>query len=258
MSDSPLLLAAVSIAVVMFSTWLVSLAMRNASIVDIVWGLGFPIVAIMTFIGDTDRGSSDVVILTMVVIWGLRLGGYLAWRNLGHDEDYRYRAMRRRWGARFPIISLLTVFTLQGSLMWIVSLPVQLSHRGEGRAIGVLTVVGLVVWAVGLAFETIGDWQLTRFKAEPANSGKVMDRGLWRYTRHPNYFGDACVWWGIAIAAANVPVARWGVIGAVVMNILLVRVSGKALLERSLAKRKEGWSEYTARTSGFLPRPPRA
>ncbi|MGA1345906.1 MAG: DUF1295 domain-containing protein [Ilumatobacteraceae bacterium] len=258
MTDSPLALAAITVAVVMLTTWLVSIAIRNASIVDIVWGLGFPVVAVATFLADGNRGSLDVVILAMVVIWGLRLGGYLAWRNLGHEEDYRYRAMRRRWGSRFPLVSLLTVFTLQGTLMWIVSLPVQLSHRGEGRSVGVVAVVGLAVWAIGLAFETIGDWQLTRFKADPRNAGKVMDRGLWRYTRHPNYFGDSCVWWGIAIAASTVPVARWGLIGAGVMNVLLVRVSGKALLERSLSKRKDGWAEYAARTSGFIPRPPRA
>jgi steroid 5-alpha reductase family enzyme len=258
MTDSPLALAAITVAVVMLTTWLVSLVMRNASIVDIVWGLGFPVVAVTTFVTDSDRGALDGLILAMVLVWGLRLGGYLAWRNLGHGEDYRYRAMRRRWGSRFPLVSLLTVFTLQGTLMWIVSLPVQLSHRGEGRSIGVLAVVGLVVWAIGLAFEAIGDWQLTRFKADPTNAGKVMDRGLWRYTRHPNYFGDSCVWWGIAITAATVPVARWGLIGAVVMNVLLVRVSGKALLERSLSKRKDGWAEYAARTSGFIPRPPRA
>jgi len=257
MTDTPLVLAALTITIVMLTTWVVSLAIRNASIVDIVWGLGFPIVAVVTFIGDSDRGSLDTLIVVMVVVWGLRLGGYLAWRNLGHEEDYRYRAMRRRWGSRFPLVSLLTVFTLQGTLMWVVSLPVQLSHRGEGGSIGGIALIGAVVWVTGLLFESVGDWQLTRFKSDPSNAGKVMDRGLWRYTRHPNYFGDCLVWWGIAITASTVPIARWGLIGAVVMNVLLVRVSGKALLERSLSKRKDGWSEYAARTSGFIPRPPR-
>jgi steroid 5-alpha reductase family enzyme len=194
----------------------------------------------------------------MTTIWGLRLAGYLAWRNLGHGEDYRYRAMRKRWGSRFTLISLVTVFAFQGLMMWIVSLPVQLGQAdATPEQIGVLAWIGVAVWVVGLGFETIGDAQLARFKADPTNAGKVMDRGLWRYTRHPNYFGDACVWWGIALVAAETGSGAWGLIGAALMTLLLRRVSGVTLLEKSLVKRREGYTEYVARTSPFIPRPPK-
>jgi len=165
--------------------------------------------------------------------------------------------MRRHFGRRFPLISLVTVFALQGALMFVVSLPVQLGQAATKPELGWIAWVGVAVYAVGLFFESVGDVQLARFKAEPANKGKVMDRGLWGYTRHPNYFGDACVWWGIAIVAAETRLGLWGLIGAVVMTVLLLRVSGVALLERSLTKRKPDYAAYVERTSAFFPRPPR-
>ena len=133
----------------------------------------------------------------------------------------------------------------------------QLGQAATSPDLGVLAWIGAAVWAVGLAFEAIGDWQLARFKKDPANAGQVMDRGLWRYTRHPNYFGDACVWWGIALVAAETGLGRWGLLGAAVMTVLLLRVSGVALLEKSLSKRKPGYAEYVARTSAFVPLPPK-
>ena len=211
----------------------------------------------MRFTVDDGLDARQWLLVVMTTVWGLRLAGYLAWRNLGHGEDYRYRAMRKHWGPRFPIISLLTVFTLQGALMFVVSLGVQLGQAATSPDLGVLAWIGAAVWAVGLAFEAIGDWQLARFKKDPANAGQVMDRGLWRYTRHPNYFGDACVWWGIALVAAETGLGRWGLLGAAVMTVLLLRVSGVALLEKSLSKRKPGYAEYVARTSAFVPLPPK-
>ena len=252
-----LLLAALTIAILMVATWLISVAIKDASIVDISWGLGFATVATVLWIADDAKSNLDTLLWLMTLLWGLRLCLYLARRNLGHGEDYRYVAMRKRWGPAFPLISFLTVYTLQGTLMWVVSLPVQLSHRAEG-SIGVLAVIGAVLWAVGLYFEVVGDIQLSRFKADPANQGKVLDTGLWRYTRHPNYFGDACVWWGIAIVACSVSVGVWGLIGAAVMNVLLLKVSGVALLERSLVRRKPEYQAYIDRTSAFIPRPPKS
>ena len=253
--------AAVAIAVVMVATWLVSLPLRNASIVDIVWGLGFVVVAWTVRAQGTTNSVRQWVLVAMVTAWGLRLAGHLFWRNHGKGEDYRYRAMRRRWGSRFPVISLGTVFVLQGVLMWTVSLPVQLAQTAGGDGIGPVAVLGIVAWCVGLFFEAVGDLQLARFKADPANDGVVMDRGLWRYTRHPNYFGDACGWWGIGLVAVEAPlgfVARIAtLVGPLVMTVLLLRVSGVALLEKSLQKRKPKYAEYVARTSAFLPRPPR-
>jgi len=249
--------AALTIAVLMLGTWVVSLIVKNASIVDVVWGLGFVAVAWMVAARVDGNADRQFLIVAMTTLWGVRLAVYLFLRNRGNGEDYRYRAMRKRWGSRFPIISLGTVFLLQGVLMWIVSLPVQLGQVKQSPDVGFLAWIGVLLWAVGLFFETVGDAQLTAFKQDPANEGLVMDRGLWRYTRHPNYFGDACVWWGIALVAAETTVGRWGLIGALVMTILLRRVSGVTLIEKSLVKRRAGYEEYVARTSPFVPRPPK-
>lgn len=250
--------AAIAIVALMLVTWVISLMVRNASIVDIVWGLGFVVVAWTVFLAvDGGNDTRRILLVLMTTVWGLRLAGYLGWRNHGKPEDYRYRAMRKRWGSRFALVSLGTVFAFQGLMMWIVSLPVQLGQADPTPDVGPLAVVGVAVWLVGLFFEVVGDAQLARFKADPANAGIVMDRGLWRYTRHPNYFGDACVWWGIALVAAETGTGAWGLIGAALMTLLLRRVSGVTLLEKSLVKRRQGYEDYVARTSPFVPRPPR-
>jgi hypothetical protein len=248
--------AAVVIAILMVGTWLLSLVLRNASIVDITWGLGFVAVAWTGRIATHGNSARQWLITVLVTVWGLRLAGYLFWRNHGKGEDFRYRAMRKHWGPRFGVISLVTVFVLQGTLMWVVSLPVQLAQARD-TAVGPLAYVGAAIWALGLLFETVGDLQLARFKADSSNAGRVMDRGLWRYTRHPNYFGDSCVWWGIALVAAETGAGAWGLIGALVMTVLLLKVSGVALLEKSLTKRREGYTDYVARTSAFVPLPAR-
>jgi len=259
MTGSVLLAAAAAVVVLMLGTWLLSLVWHDASIVDPVWPLGFVVIAWVTRVVASGHGlpARQWIIVAMTTIWGLRLSGYLAWRKHGAPEDPRYQAMRRHWGDRFPLMSLLTVFALQGVLMWIVSLPVQLGQVRDTPDLGVLAFVGIALWLVGVTFETVGDAQLARFKADPASAGQVMDRGLWRYTRHPNYFGDTCVWWGIALVAAETGIGAIGIVGAVVMTVLLVRVSGVPMLERSMAKRRPGYTEYVARTSAFIPRPPR-
>lgn len=182
-------------AVAMTCLWGLSLALRDASIVDIWWGPGFGVLAATAYLSSGAGGARAALVLAGTLLWGLRLGGYLLWRNAGHGEDPRYQAMRRYWGPRFPWISLPTVFLLQGVLMWCVSLPVQVAIASEPSPLGVLDALGVLLFAVGLCFESVGDFQLARFKADPENAGKVMDRGLWRYTRHPNYFGDCVVWW---------------------------------------------------------------
>jgi steroid 5-alpha reductase family enzyme len=239
--------------------WLLSLALRDASIVDIFWGLGFATIAAATFLWTRDGGDSRRgLIAAMTIVWGLRLGLYLFWRNAGHGEDPRYVAMRRNLGSRFWWVSLFSVFGLQGVLMWIVSLPVQLGQVAPGDAFTVLDGAGVALYAVGLAFETVGDAQLARFRSDPANAGAVMDRGLWRYTRHPNYFGDFCVWWGIFLVALSSAGAAGSVVGPLVMSFLLLRVSGVPMLERSIRKRRPDYERYARQTSAFFPRPPRS
>ncbi len=233
--------------------WLVSLAKRNVSIVDVFWGLGFVVLAWLYRATAPDPTFRALLVSLLGTVWGLRLSGYILWRNWGRGEDYRYRDMRQRRGARFPVVSLWTVFWLQGVILWVVALPIFAAARAAGPpGLTLLDAAGVTLFAVGLWFETVGDLQLARFKADPANRGKVMDRGLWRFTRHPNYFGDAVVWWGFfAFAAATG--AWWSAVGPALMTVLLLRVSGVSLLERGLAESKPGYRAYIERTSAFVP-----
>ena len=257
-TSTVLLAAIVTIACLMLATWSVSLLRRDASIVDIVWGLGFVLVAWAAKFVTGASGAGNWLLLLMVTVWGLRLAAYLAKRNLGKGEDFRYKAMRRKHGERFAIVSLYTVFGLQGALMFVVSLPVTMGQRDTSAGAGFVVFLGFVVWAIGIYFEAVGDAQLARFKRDPRNEGQIMDQGLWALTRHPNYFGDSLVWWGLAIVGSSQGAGVWAFLGAGVMTVLLVRVSGAAMLDRLLAKRKPGYAEYMARTSGFIPMPRRS
>jgi len=252
---SPTTLAAV--AALMVLVWLLSLAVRDASIVDIVWGLGFAMIAVVGYVRAEGYPARRTLVAVLTMVWGVRLAVHLLMRNWGAGEDYRYQAMRRRWGTRFPVVSLVTVFGLQGVIMWVVSLPVQAAQVSPtpGR-LTVLDGVGIAAWVVGFAFEVVGDWQLRRFKADPDNAGRVMEKGLWRYTRHPNYFGDATMWWGLGIIAVATG-AWWALLGPLVMTIFLLRVSGVPLLERRMSRTRPGYAEYAARTSSFVPLPPK-
>ena len=251
-----LVVNAAAIVALMVATWRLSIRLGRADIVDAVWPLGFVVVGWLTWLiadGATDRKD---VLVTMVTLWGVRLSAYLAWRMRGTPEDRRYQAMRRRHGDRFDRVSLGTVFLFQGALMWIVSLPLQIGQVPESPArIGLAGVFALALYGVGMFFEAVGDWQLARFKAKPWNRGKVLDTGLWRYTRHPNYFGDFCVWWGVFLVAATTTAGMASIPGPIVMTVLLMRVSGVPLTERHLAKR-EGYEAYVARTNAFFPGPP--
>jgi steroid 5-alpha reductase family enzyme len=250
--------AAIAVLILMLSVWVLSLLLKNASIVDIVWGLGFVLIAWVSNVASDGSSAVGLAVALMVSVWGVRLAGYLWWRNHGKGEDFRYVAMRKHYGQRFPLISLITVFSLQGVLMLLVSLPVQLAQQSDDSSLNALSMVGVLVWIVGVLFESVGDVQLARFKARPENAGKVMDRGLWRFTRHPNYFGDACAWWGIAIVALQSNLGWLGLAGALVMNFLLVRVSGVPMLEKTMHQRRPDYVAYQNRTSGFIPRKPKS
>jgi steroid 5-alpha reductase family enzyme len=237
--------------------WLVSLAVRDASIVDIAWGPAFVAIAVVAYrIGD-GAPARGRLLLALVALWGLRLGGYLAWRNLGRGEDFRYRRMREHWGARFAWVSLFTVFLLQAALAWVVSLPIQLAMASPIPArLGWLDAAGAAVFAIGFLFESLGDLQLARFKADPANAGTVLDSGLWGWTRHPNYFGDFLVWWGLFLIALATPRGYGSLIGPLLMSWLLMRVSGVPMLERALRRKRPGYDDYRRRVPAFFPRPP--
>lgn len=251
---------AIGLALAMVALWAISLPLRNASIVDLFWGCAFVLVAWGTVgwlawrTGEppTARG---ILLVAMTTLWGLRLTIYLTWRNWGEPEDYRYRSMREVPGRNFARFSLVWIFLLQGLLVWVVSLPLQMGIPTRWP-LAWLDGLGIVIWGVGWCFETIGDWQLARFRRDPANRGKVLDTGLWAYTRHPNYFGDCLVWWGIYLMAASGG-AAWTILGPITMTILLMRVSGVSLLESTITERRPDYRAYQERTSPFFPWPPR-
>ncbi len=235
--------------------WLLSLLRRDASIVDIFWGPGFVVLAWLY----RDLGASEslraTLVPVLVTIWGLRLALHILWRSRGKGEDPRYQAMRKRRGARFPLLSLPIVFWLQAVLMWIVAMPL-LAAQTASTPWSWLDSLGVALFAVGFFFEAVSDLQLSRFRADPANAGRVMDRGLWRLSRHPNYFGDATLWWGLGCFALAVPGGAWTLLGPALMSLLIVRVSGVTLLERGLSARP-GYDDYVRRTSAFFPWPPK-
>jgi steroid 5-alpha reductase family enzyme len=252
-----------------FLTWLVSVAKRNVAIVDSLWSLMFLLAALAyAWVAPAwdEAGAAHVaapgtverrqLVLVLVAIWALRLAVYITARNWGHPEDYRYQAIRRRNDPGFTFKSLYLVFGLQALLAWVISLPLLGAILGI-RPLGVLDYAGVALWGVGLVFEAGGDWQLAQFKKNPANQGQVMDRGLWRYTRHPNYFGDFCVWWGFYLIAASAG-AWWSFPGPLVMSVLLMKVSGVAMLEKTIGKRRPGYEEYIRRTNAFFPGPRKA
>jgi steroid 5-alpha reductase family enzyme len=247
---------AAAIAVYMAVVWALSLPLRDASIADVFWGPGFAFTAIVAaFLSPPSARATLLVVLTSA--WGLRLAFHIGtrWRKK-KEEDRRYQAMRATWGDRFPVVSLFTVFLLQGALLWVVSLPLQAGAAlGAVSPLGPADLAGVLVFAVGLVFEAVGDAQLSRFLADPSSRGRVMETGLWRYTRHPNYFGDALVWWGRGIIGAATG-TWWCLVGPALMTFLLVRVSGVSLLEKDIAGRRPEYVAYIRRTSPFLPRPP--
>jgi len=234
--------------------WVVSVIVKNVSIVDLFWGLGFIISGVFYFLKTGGNEPRKIILILLVSVWALRLSVYLAWRNIGKGEDFRYKQFREKYGAnRYWWISFFQTFLLQGILMWLISATLLGAQiQKQNSSLGVLDYAGIVLWIIGFCFESIGDLQLARFKNDPANKGKVLDKGLWRYTRHPNYFGDSAVWWGygfLCLAAGS----YLPVLGSVLMTALIIKVSGVALLEKSLKEQKPEYKEYIENTSAFLP-----
>jgi steroid 5-alpha reductase family enzyme len=238
----------------MSALWLVSLWLKDSSIVDIFWGAGFVVVNwVSFFLVPEGVPARQWLLNVLVTLWGLRLAIHIFLRNAGKGEDFRYRKWREESGRNWWWFSFFKVFLLQGVLMWIISVPiVAVQNAVQPQNLIWLDFVGVAVWLFGFFFEAVGDWQLKRFKSNPENKGKVLKSGVWRYTRHPNYFGDAAQWWGfylIALAAG----AFWTIFSPIIMTILLLRISGVALLEKSLEDTKPGYQAYKETTSAFVP-----
>ena len=241
------------ILIMMLLLWLVSLALRNSSIIDIFWGIGFMVVAWLTF-ALTPQGylSRKQLIVALVTIWGLRLALHIGFRNWGRPEDFRYAKWRAENGTRWWWISFFKVFLLQGGLMWIISAPlIAAQTSGFPAILTPLDFIGAVLWLIGFFFEFVGDLQLALFKADKSSRGKLFTAGLWKHTRHPNYFGEAVLGWGyyvVALAAGS----PWTVFSPILMTFLLLRISGVTMLERTM-KSKTGYEEYMERTNAFVP-----
>jgi steroid 5-alpha reductase family enzyme len=250
--------AGLAILVFMTILWLISLALKNSSIVDIFWGSGFVITAWVAFLLTPDGALlRKALICGLTTIWGLRLSFHILVRNWGKEEDFRYQAWRKEAGARWWWFSFFKVFLLQGILMWIIAAPLVTAQvSAQPSRLTLLDIAGVALWAIGFFFEAAGDWQLVRFKADPANKGKLMTSGVWRYSRHPNYFGDSAQWWGYYLMTAAAG-GYWTIFSPVLMTALLLRVSGVALLERTLKETKPGYREYMESTSAFVPWFPR-
>jgi len=249
LSALPVLLVAATL------TWLLSLPLRNVAIVDSLWSLMLFAAGVIYGLGADPRAPRLAFELWLLLIWAARLSFYITARSLGKGEDRRYQEIRARNQPHFTLKSLYLVFWLQAGLAWIISLPL-LGAFASNTPIGWLDYAGMLLWLTGMIFEAGGDWQLARFKRDPTNHGRVLDRGLWRYTRHPNYFGEFCIWWGfylIALAAG----AWWALPAPLVLTFMLLRVSGVTLLEKDIGKRRPQYADYVLKTNAFFPGPPR-
>ena len=241
-----------ALAVFAAAGWALSVFRSNVDHVDSQWSLMF-LLALIAYAGTAPETERGRLLLVLVAIWAIRLSVYLTARNWGHPEDRRYQAIRARNQPGFAFSSLYRIFLFQAALAWVISLPLLGGALGRTE-LGWLDWAGVALWAVGFVFEAVGDWQLARFKRDPANAGKVMDRGFWRWTRHPNYFGDFCVWWGFGLIGLSAG-AWWGLLGPALMTVLLLRVSGVTLLERDIGQRRPEYAEYIRRTNAFFPGP---
>ena len=240
--------------------WLYSIRIRDVSFIDAFWAFGMVMMAASSFFQTEGDPARKWLLTGLCLLWGLRLATHLFVRWRAHGEDPRYKKIlgaameKNRWG--FGKAALIMVFAMQGPMLMIVCLPVQLGQISR-EPVGMLAGIGAIIALIGIAFESIGDAQLNRFRQDPASVGKVLDSGLWRYTRHPNYFGDACTWWGLYLIAAEASPGWWSLPGPLLITWLLTRLSGVPMLERGLKKTRPGYAEYVQRTSGFLPLPPK-
>lgn len=231
--------------------WVASTIYRKASIVDVFWSLAFLVLALWFLWQTPERTLRSVLIVALVAIWAVRLAGYLAWRTAGAPEDHRYAKMREAWGSRFWWVSLFTVFWLQAFLAWIISLPLwwAITHSAESQPL--LDALAFVLWAAGFTIKTTADAQLARFKSDQRNAGQVLQTGLWRYSRHPNYFGEAVLWWGFYGFAVSS--GGWAILSPLLMTFLLLKVSGIPLIEPALVELRSAYAGYIRRTPAFFP-----
>jgi steroid 5-alpha reductase family enzyme len=234
--------------------WIVSVIIKDASIVDIFWGMTFVVTNTYYFLTTGDFHTRKIILLVLVTLWGLRLSIFLAFRNIGKGEDYRYQEFRKKYGPeRYWWFSFFQVYLLQGIFSILVSITLLGAHfNTQSNDLNLLDYLGILVWLFGFIFEAGGDYQMTKFKKNPDSTGRVLNTGFWKYTRHPNYFGDSAVWWSYAIFSIAAG-SYWTIVGSFIMTFLLLKVSGVALLEKSLKAGKPEYNDYIQKTNSFLP-----
>lgn len=238
----------------MAAVWCFSIVKRDASLVDRFWGIGFILVAWSTYLQLAEHTVRALVLVSITTLWGLRLSLHITVRNWRHGEDARYVAMRQEHPKHFALWSFFAVFMLQGILVVVIGSPLQLGQGFRGVASwDAWVVIGSVIAVAGLLCEAVADWQLVVFRNNPKNSGGVLNSGLWRYSRHPNYFGDALMWWGLYCIAVGGPWAVWSFYAPLLMTFFLLKVSGVALLEKTIVERRGAYAEYVRKTSAFVP-----
>jgi steroid 5-alpha reductase family enzyme len=247
-----------SLAVLIYAVmWFIVAVVKNRNdVADIAWGGGFVCAALTAYSVQGINEPRAILVLVLVITWGMRLMLHIGIRNRGKPEDHRYKAWREEWGSTYLVRSFLQVFLLQGFLLLVISSPVTLAITRSGPPLGVLDAIGFCIFLVGFLFEAIGDFQLLQFKKDPANKGRIMNIGLWRYTRHPNYFGEVTLWWGIFLICFAVPGSIWTVVGPLTITWLILKVSGTPLLEKRYVDNPE-YAEYIKKTSSFFPLPPK-
>jgi steroid 5-alpha reductase family enzyme len=253
-----LLITGGALLVVMAVAFTVAIKTGRHSVVDTAWGIGLALAAVAALLSSIGHGqpARRYTLLAASVLWGLRLAAYIGWRNHGKGEDPRYRDLLSRARGNKNLYALRVIYLLQALILWLATVPVQAGMLERAPA-GALVVIGALVWLGGFVFESVGDWQLARFKAEPAHQGMIMDRGLWRYTRHPNYFGDFCMWWGLFLISLGSRVELLFVFAPLLMTYILIRGTGQRMTDRRMTASRPQYADYVARTSGFVPLPPK-
>ncbi len=256
MIQHPYTIALIAILAVGVVSWLFSVIRKDVSFVDSLWSLFFLLAAVVFAIESQPISIRGKLVLVLVAIWALRLCVYITARNWGEPEDYRYQSIRAHNEPGFAFKSLYIVFGLQGVLAWLVAMPLLPAIASES-ALTAVDIIAVMLWLTGFIFEAGGDYQLSRFKAREDSAGRVLDTGLWRYTRHPNYFGDFCMWWAFylfAVASGG----WWSILSPLLMSVLLLKVSGVAMLEKTISNRRPQYAEYIRRTNAFFPGPRRS
>jgi steroid 5-alpha reductase family enzyme len=247
-----ILFSAMTVFLYMSIIFILAWIKKDNSIVDTAWGIGFVLVAVFSFFFESGFAARHILVVVLIFLWGTRLAAHIAIRNKGKGEDFRYAKWRRDWGKWFVVRSFFQIYMLQGLLLLIIAYPVILINHSKETGITTLDIAGVIAWLIGFFFESLGDYQLSKFKKKAENKGKIMTQGLWRYTRHPNYFGETALWWGIFLIALSAKNGWTAIISPIVISFLLLKVSGITMLEKKYMGNKE-FEEYAKKTSAFFP-----